>query len=548
MALASYPGFPRARVEVVERGDAIYLTSAAPFAAGPPRLGDYLAYWAKAAPERLFVAERNAAGAWSGVTYAEALDRVERIGAALLEAGASAERPVMILSGNSVRHALLTLAAMHIGSPASPISVAYALLSEDLAKVRAIAAQLEPAIVYAENAKRFGRALAAVAEQGATPLVGEGQGVASLDEWMRGPKSAATAQAFARVGPEGVAKVLFTSGSTGAPKGVVNTHFMLTSNQEALAAALPCLGARPPVLVDWLPWNHTFGGNHNFNLVLRNGGTLYIDAGRPTPDGLANTLTNITDVAPTAAFNVPAGWALIAEALERDDALAGRFLERLDFMYYAAAALPAPTWEKLKALAIRLAGREIPFFTAYGATETAPLATLASYPSPDPTTIGAPIPGCTLKLARVGEKWEARIKGARVTPAYWRNPEGTAAAFDEEGYYRLGDAVTFDMRDPEQCLRFDGRVAENFKLASGTWVHVGALRVALIEALHPLVTDVVIAGHDREEIGVICFVASREGDAETQIAKGLARFNAEASGSSRRVARAVLADSRPTPI
>ncbi len=488
--------FAPARVDTERRADGtILLRSPQPLAPHARAVGEWLARWAAEAPTRTFLAERSGEG-WRRVNYREALEAARRIGQGLLELGLDAERPVAILSDNSVDHALLSLGAMHAGVPVAPISPAYSLMSKDHAKLKGIFELLRPGLVWTAEPAKFAPALAAVGAE-ATPL-------ARLLEREPGAR---VDEAFARVGPDTLAKILFTSGSTGVPKGVVNTQRMLTANQQMLAQGWPFVEERPPVVVDWLPWNHTFGGNHNFNLVLRNGGTLYIDGGKPAPGLAETTAKNLAEIAPTMYFNVPRGYDLLLGFLERDAALRRNFFKDLDVLFYAAAALPQNLWERIERLAIEEKGGRLAMLSAWGSTETSPLAVQVHFTIERAGVIGLPVAGCELKLVPAAGKLEVRVKGPNVTPGYYRREDLTRAAFDEEGYYRIGDAVKFaDPDDPVRGIVFDGRVAEDFKLATGTWVHAGAVRVALIAAGDPIVQDAVIAGHDRNEIGALVFL------------------------------------------
>jgi feruloyl-CoA synthase len=500
---------------------------------------DWLTQWAGAAPDRTLVAER-AGDDWRRVSYGGALDAARRIGQGLLARGVNEAHPLLILSDNSVDHALLMLGALHVGVPVVPVSPAYSLLSSDFAKLRHIAALVQPGLIWADDPSRFAAALSALDVQ-VTPL-------AELLASRPGPQVDA---AHARVSRDSVAKILFTSGSTGFPKGVVNTHGMLTANQQMLAQGWPFIERRPPVVVDWLPWNHTFGGNHNFNLVLRNGGTLYVDGGKPVPALIDATARNLSEVSPTIYFNVPRGFDLLLPFLEADEALRTSFFRDLDAVFYAAAALPQPLWDRLQALA-EAAGRRIAMLSAWGSTETSPLATQVHFPIARAGVIGLPVAGCGLKLVPTAGRLEVRVKGPHVTPGYFRRDDLTAAAFDEEGYYRIGDAVAFvDPGDPAQGLAFDGRVAEDFKLPTGTWVNVGVVRVRLIGAGHPVIQDAVITGHDRDEVGALVFLttAGRALPAEAaraRIAEALCTLAADASGSSTRPTRALIVGEPPS--
>jgi feruloyl-CoA synthase len=458
-------------------------------------LGDWLLQWYERAPDRTFIAERKGEG-WRRVSYRDALSDARRIGQALLNLGLNAERPVAILSDNSVDHALLALGAMHVGVPVAPISPAYSLMSKDFAKLKYIFELLKPGLVFAAEPEKFAPALAAV---GATSTP-----VTRLLETNPG---STLEVAFSRLTPDTVAKILFTSGSTGTPKGVVNTHRMLCSNQQSWAQVWPFLEDRVQTIVDWLPWNHTFGGNACFNMILRNGGTLYIDGGKPAPGLIDVTAKNLREISPTMYFNVPRGFDLLMPMLEQDAALRKNFFRDLDMVFYAGAALPQNLWERLEKLALAEKGGALAMLSAWGSTETAPMATCVHYPIERAGVVGVPTPGCELKLLPSGSKLEVRVKGPGVTPGYFRRDDLTQAAFDEEGYYRIGDAMKFaDPAAPARGLVFDGRVAEDFKLTTGTWVHVGAIRVKLIAAGNPIIQDAVITGHDRNDIGALVFL------------------------------------------
>jgi len=453
----------------------------------------------------------------------------------------SAERALAILSDNSVDHALLALGAQHVGVPIVPISPAYSLMSKDFAKLKYIFELVRPALVWTADAQKFAPALDAVGAS-ATPL-----------EALRAAQpGAAVDAAHAQVGPDTVAKILFTSGSTGQPKGVINTQRMLTANQQMLAQGWPFVEARPPVVVDWLPWNHTFGGNHNFNLVLRNGGTLYVDGGKPMPGLIETTAKNLAEVAPTMYFNVPRGFDLLLPFLERDAALRKNFFRELDMVFYAAAALPQNLWERLERLAVAEQGGKLAMLSAWGSTETAPLATQVHFHIPAAGVIGLPVAGCSLKLVPSAGKLEVRVQGPNVTPGYYRREDLTRAAFDEEGYYRIGDAVKFaDPNDPAKGIVFDGRVAEDFKLSTGTWVSVGGVRLRLIAACNPIVQDAVIAGHDRDEIGALVFLSPAAQGMTLEaihgkLAEGLHALAAEGGGSSTRPTRLLVLSEPPS--
>ncbi len=473
-------------------------------------IGEYLEHWAQAAPERVFLAERQEP-AWRMITYAEALVAVRAIGASLLQRRLSAERPLVILSDNSVNHALLTLGAMHVGVPVAPVSPAYSVMSRDHIKLRSILDLLNPGLIYACDGARFAPAMRAVDMHGASLVTDSGEAqeglpILAFGELLATPGGAEVDRAFAAVGPDSIAKILFTSGSTGVPKGVVNTQRMLCSNQQAVVQNWPFLEARPPVVVDWLPWNHTFGGNHNFNMILKNGGTLYVDEGKPAPGLIEKTVANLRDVSPTMYFNVPRGFDMLIPYLERDDALRKRFFADLDMIFYAAAALPQNLWRRLEELSIQERGHPTVMLSAWGATETAPMITNVHFKIDHAGVIGLPAPGCEIKMVPNANKMELRVRGPNVTPGYWKQPELTKAAFDEEGFYLMGDAGRFaDPHDHAKGIEFDGRIAEDFKLMSGVWVHVGALRIHALSMLAPVAQDIVVTGHDRETVGFLIF-------------------------------------------
>ncbi|MCW3065368.1 MAG: Long-chain-fatty-acid--CoA ligase [Solirubrobacterales bacterium] len=495
-------------------------------------------------PDRVLAAQRPPGSEeWIELTWGDARARADSVAQAFLDLGLGPERPLLVLSGNSLAHLTLMLAAFTAGVPIVPVSVAYSLMSRDHARLQAIAELCTPGLVFAESAEVFGQALAGVASAG--PEIAVSASVDELAATVPGPE---VDRAFAAVGEDTVAKILFTSGSTGAPKGVVNTHRMLCSNQQMLAQAWPFVLDEPPVLVDWLPWSHTFAGNHDTGLVLARGGTYYIDDGKPAPVLFERTASALRAIGPTMYLNVPAGWALLLSRLESDAELAATFFSRLRFMFYAGAALPQSLWDRLRAVADSLGHEDIPLTASWGATETAPAVTSAHFASARCGCIGVPLAGTAVKLVPDGAKREIRVAGPNVTPGYLRNPEATAAAFDEEGYYRTGDAARLvDDEDPSQGLMFDGRLAEDFKLTSGTWVRVGALRGALVSAAGVL-SDAVIAGHDREYATALCWLApgAADGaDVDDRLAAALAELNA-AAGSAARIERLLLLPDPPS--
>jgi len=528
---------PAAVVKTPRPGGGFVLRSPAPEPIVARCLGDLLVRWADAAPERVFLAER-AGDRWREVTYRETFDAARSIGQALLDRGLSPIRPLAILSGNSIDHALLMLGAMHVGVPVAPLSPAYSLLSQDHDKLRALTAVLAPGAVWTDAPQPFARALDAIAIAR----------LPAMDELRRATPTGDVDRAFAAITGDTIAKILFTSGSTGTPKGVVNTHRMLCANQASIAASWPFLAERPPRIVDWLPWSHTFGANHNFNLILAHGGTLHIDGGKPAPGAFDTTVRNLRELPSTLYFNVPRGFDMLVAQLELDAALRATFFRDLDVMFYAAAALSPATWERLAAVA-RAERSRVAMVSAWGSTETSPLVTQVHFAIDRAGVIGLPVAGMELAFAPVAEKLEMRVKGASVTPGYWQ-PGGAIepAPCDELGFYPMGDAGRLaDDAAPERGVVFDGRIAENFKLASGTWVHVGELRIAVVAACSPVVGDVVIAGHDRDELGALVFAApgvAIDDELRRRIAQGLAQCNAGASSTS--VVRALIMAEPPS--
>ena len=555
------PLFAVPRVTAADEDGALVIRSAEPLAGYPATVMHSVRAWAAADPGHPMVAERAAGGGWRTCDYGEALAAAEAIGQGLLNRGLGPGRPLLVLSGNSVDHLLVTLGGMAAGVPVAPVSVAYSLQSHDHARIRAITGMIRPGAVFADDAARFAAALDAVAAVPAIVRTGSRPGAERLEDLMATVPGPAVAAASAAVTGDSIAKILFTSGSTGAPKGVLNTHRMLAANQQMIRQAWPFLRTERPVIVDWLPWSHTFGGNHNVNMTLTAGGTLYIDAGRPAPGMFAQSIANLADVPPTIYFNVPAGYAQLVPALEADAAFAARFFSRIRLMFNAAAALPAALRQRLGDLAVRTAGRPVPVTGSWGATETAPAVTSAHFAFADARCIGVPLPGAEVKLVPVEGAYEIRVKGPMVTPGYFGRPDLTAAAFDASGYYRTGDAVGLaDPDDPNAGLVFRGRIAEDFKLGTGTFVRVGAVRTALLSAA-PLLADAVIAGEDRASVCALAWLNAAEavkllghqphaeGELITdeairaELARALARHNADA-GSSGRIER-LLVMARP---
>jgi feruloyl-CoA synthase len=497
---------------VVEQraGGILHLRSPHQLGPYPAKVTERLEYWAERTPDRILFAQRDETGGWRGVTYAEALDKARRIGEALLRRNLSPERPIAILSGNDIEHALLALAALYVGIPYVPISPAYSLVSQDHGKLRHVFELLTPGLVFAADGRAFERAIEAVAAPDLEVIVtrnppAKRKSTAFSDLLATAPTAAVDA-AHAKVGPDTIAKVLFTSGSTGMPKGVINTQRMWCSNQEMITNQLAYFRDEPPVILDWSPWHHTASGNHNVGFVIYNGGTYYIDEGKPAPGLIETTVKNLREVATTWYFTVPKGYEALLPYFRSDAELRRTFFSRLKVLWFAGAALSQNVFDEMQELAVAASGERIMFLTGLGSTETAPMAIARMWQSQDSTNMGVPVPGVELKLVPNEGKLEARVKGPNIMPGYWRQPELTAKVFDEEGFYCLGDAVRFeDPADPKKGLLFDGRIAEDFKLATGTWVSVGPLRAQFLAHFAPYARDVVIAGADRNDIRVLVF-------------------------------------------
>jgi feruloyl-CoA synthase len=554
-------------VSIDRRDDGtIYLRPKIALGEYPDRLTERLHHWAKAEPNRIFMAERGKGGMWRQVTYAQLLGFTRHIASALLARGLSADRPIVILSGNSIDHALVAFGALYAGIPFCPVSPAYSLISRDYGKLGYLMKLLTPGLVFADDATKFADALAAnvpteveiVASHGAAP----GRQVTMLSELLATPEHPHLDAAHDAIGADTIAKFLLTSGSTGHPKAVINTQRMICANQVMLRETLAFLKDEPPVIVDWLPWNHTFGGNHNIGLTLFNGGSMHLDEGKPMPGGIEETVRNLREISPTVYFNVPKGYEALLPYLRDDSALRAKFFHRLHAMFFSGAALSPFIWSSLDELAVQETGFRVPVLTGLGATETAPF-----FMSVRPATsrsghVGLPVSGNDAKLVPNNGKLEVRAKGPNVTPGYWRQPELTAAAFDDEGFYRFGDAIKpVDASDFHAGFDFDGRIAEDFKLASGTWVSVGPLRARFVAACAPLVRDVVIAGINRDEVSAMVILdldgcrlinptlpfddlATTASDPLIIAAfrERLMKFLATATGSSTQITRAILLD------
>lgn len=497
-------------VEVLEVGGILHMRSLETLEPMPERLLDRLVHWAQVRPEHTFIGARDSDGEWRRISYAQMLEDVRAIAQSLLVYGLGAERPLAILSGNDIEHLQMALGAMYAGIPYCPVSPAYSLLSQDFAKLRHVCDLLQPGLIFVSDAADYQRAVHAVLPAG-TPLVavrGEMAGrpqvsFASLLEQAGGAEAQA---AFMASGPDTIAKFLFTSGSTKLPKAVITTQRMLCANQQMLLQTFPVFAEEPPVLVDWLPWNHTFGGSHNLGIVLYNGGTLYLDGGKPTAQGFAETLRNLKEISPTAYLTVPKGWEELVTALETDSDLRARFFARIKLFFFAAAGLSQSIWDRLDRVAEQHCGERIRMMAGLGMTEASPSCTFTTGPLSMAGYIGLPAPGCEVRLVPVDGKLEGRFRGPHIMPGYWRAPEQSAEAFDDEGFYRSGDAIKLaDPCNPQWGLMFDGRLAEDFKLSSGVFVSVGPLRNRAVLEGSPYVQDLVIAAPDRECLGALVF-------------------------------------------
>ena len=553
-------------VEVLEVGGILHMRSLETLEPMPERLLDRLEHWARIRPEQTFIAARDSDGQWRRISYAQMLEDVRAIAQSLLAYGLGAERPLAILSGNDIEHLQMALGAMYAGIPYCPVSPAYSLLSQDFAKLRHVCDLLQPGLIFVSDAAVYQRAVDAVLPAD-TPLVavrGEmaGRPQVSFASLLEQPGGAEAQAAFMASGPDSIAKFLFTSGSTKLPKAVITTQRMLCANQQMLLQTFPVFAEEPPVLVDWLPWNHTFGGSHNLGIVLYNGGTLYLDGGKPTAQGFAETLRNLKEISPTAYLTVPKGWEELVTALETDSELRERFFARIKLFFFAAAGLSQSIWDRLDRVAEQHCGERIRMMAGLGMTEASPSCTFTTGPLSMAGYIGLPAPGCEVRLVPVDGKLEGRFRGPHIMPGYWRAPEQSAEAFDDEGFYRSGDAIKLaDPCNPQWGLMFDGRLAEDFKLSSGVFVSVGPLRNRAVLEGSPYVQDLVIAAPDRECLGALVFARMYEcrqlsglpADAsEAQVlasepvrqwfADWLQRLNLQASGNASRLEWIALQD------
>jgi len=522
--------------------------------------GAFLRGHAERTPDAVFLAERQKGVegvAWDRRTYGSIRRDVDAASQWLIDHGAESTRPVAILSQNSIRHAILQLAAMQIGVPVLALSPAYSLVSKDHRKLIGLIDRFAPSHVFVEDTRPFAAALSRLKDLDGRLIAGTASApfahavpFDALTSTTPGPDVEAR---FAAVSPDSVARIMLTSGSTGDPKGVMVTQRMMLAVAEGFATVWPFLLDRPPVMVDWLPWNHTAGANGTFNLILRAGGALYIDDGKPTPGGIGRSVENLRSVAPTLMFNVPSAYDAVIPQMEQDAAFAKHLLSNMDLLLYAAAGLPQNLWDRLERLSIAVRGARIPIVSSLGSTETASPATLGWWGTGVSGSLGLPIPGIEAKLIKINDDdMEVRFRGIGITPGYWGQPDATRDAFDEEGFLRIGDAVRFsDPQDIAAGLAYHGRLSENFKLTTGIFVVVGLLRLDLIKACEPYVQDVVVAGENRSDIGLLVIpspnapAAPDSLDYRSALRQKIETYNARESGSSRRIARAIVMTEPP---
>lgn len=560
---------PNATVKTILADSSILLELEQPLAYFPLKITEKLIHWAEKTPEKPFIARRiSPSGDWAAITYAETLQKVKNIAQFLLNQDFKENEIIAILSENSIEHALLALAATHVGIPYSPISQAYSLVSDDFGKLKHCLELMTPKLIFAQSGKVYEKALhfAKMMFPEAIIVSVEDNFEVGFSILLHTESTEKVTQAFNKVGADSVAKILFTSGSTGLPKGVINTHKMWCANLQQIRQMFPFMEKTPPTFIDWLPWNHTFGGNHNFGLTLYNGGTLFIDEGKPTSKGIENTVQNLREISPSIYFNVPKGFEMLIPYLENEPDLRKNFFKNLKFIFYAGASLAQPIWNRLEELSIETTGKKIPIITGLGCTESGPSAMFANWEGSFSGLLGVPVAGMQVKLVKDGDKMEARYKAPNVTLGYWRNEEATKNAFDEDGFYKTGDAVKFlDESDASKGLVFDGRIAEDFKLSTGTWVNVGIMKAKVIAEGSPIVQDVVIAGLDREFVSAILFLnpdacrkmanlppetSNQEAFEHPEIqnfkAVLLKKLGEKSTGSATKVAKAVIAIQSPS--
>jgi len=548
-------------------GGIVLLNSTIALEPHPYRLTERLKHWASATPQRVFIGRRNETGDWDTLTYSETFSKVKAISQALLHRNVSSDRPIAILSENSIEHGLLALAALHIGIPYSSITPAYSLRSNDFEKLRYVVNLLTPGLIFVQDSKKYEKALLAVANEVEVVSVFNHvqlkvHSSTSFQSLVDTQPTPSVDDAFNAIKPGTIAKVLFTSGSTGLPKGVINTHENISTNWQQITQTFPFLKDEGLEFIDWLPWNHTFGGNHNFGLTVYNGGSLYIDDGNPTPQGILTTVENLKERQPTVYFNVPKGFEELLPYFRKDKKLCARFFSNLKMLFYAGAGMPQHVWDTWEQLAFETTGKKVLIATGLGCTEACPSALFASEPGGFAGLLGVPVPGLELKLVPVGDKLEARYRGKNIFPGYWRQPEITEKVFDEEGFYCTGDALKFvDEDNANKGMLFDGRLTEDFKLNTGTWVSVGTLRSQIITAGKGLIQDVVITGHDNDFIGAIVFAGMdhckkimelnnipwtgeliRQPQIRIQLQEVLNEMAKKSTGSASLVRRAVFAD------
>ncbi|SFR13152.1 feruloyl-CoA synthase [Poseidonocella sedimentorum] len=545
-------------------GAHLYLTSNTPLDPVARRTADWLHRWAAEAPDRVFLSERAGEG-WRDVTYAQALAQVRAIAAALIARDMGPQTPIAILSGNSVDHALLSFGAQYAGVPTVPLAEQYSLIPEAHGRLIYVLDKVNPGMVFADDAGRYAAALALPQCDGleiiASSVAGAPRDATGFADLLATQVTAAVDARHETVGPDTVAKILFTSGSSSDPKGVLTTQRMMCANQAQMAAVLPFLKDRPPRICDWLPWNHVFGGSHNVNMMLANGGTLVIDGGKPTKRAFAETVRNITDRPGTLSFNVPVGFAMLVQEMQDNTALREAYFRDLDLIFYAGASLPQEVWTALEQMALDVRGKLPLMISSWGMTETAPATLMVHEPIGRSGVIGVPLPGTEIKLLPDDEmRCELRVKGPNIMPGYYNDPARTAEAFDDEGFLITGDALRFvDPEDPDRGLSFDGRVSEDFKLLTGTWVQAGKLRLDALDGLRGLVQDVVVCGHDRDAIGL--FIIPRpdhvHGENTSQgavidpalqarIEERLREMARAATGSAKRISRAIILAEPPS--